>query len=104
MDSVAAMKLTNHLEKTFGSLSKTLFFEYQSIAALSEYFLRVHTETARRKFGSFENSGSTAKPALQKSKPTPSRRRKHLPAFRMDYKEDIAIVGVAGRYPQSENL
>src|SRR5258708_34711626 len=102
MDSVAAMKLTNHLEKTFGSLSKTLFFEYQSIAALSEYFLREHTETARRKFGSFENSGSTANPALQKRNPTPSVPRKHRPAFRMDYKAELHIAGVASRYPQSE--
>ena len=29
LDSVMVMQVTNHLEKTFGSLSKTLFFEYQ---------------------------------------------------------------------------
>ena len=38
IDSILAMKLTNQLEKTFGSLPKTLFFEYQTISELSEYF------------------------------------------------------------------
>src|SRR5262249_36097239 len=37
IDSILAMKLTNQLEKTFGSLSKTLFFEYQNIGELSQY-------------------------------------------------------------------
>src|SRR5205807_5520448 len=31
IDSILAMKLTSQLEKTFGPLSKTLFFEYQTI-------------------------------------------------------------------------
>ena len=31
IDSIMAMKLTSQLEKTFGALSKTLFFEYQTI-------------------------------------------------------------------------
>ena len=32
IDSILAMKLTNQLEQTFGSLPKTLFFECQTIA------------------------------------------------------------------------
>src|SRR5205823_14626790 len=42
IDSILAMKLTNQLEKTFGSLSKTLFFEYQTIRELAEYFVAQH--------------------------------------------------------------
>src|SRR5215813_4403597 len=44
MDSILAMKLTNQLEKTFGSLPKTLFFEYQTIRDLAEYFVAHHSE------------------------------------------------------------
>ncbi len=43
MDSILAMKLTNQLEKTFGSLPKTLFFEYQTIRDLAEYFVAHHS-------------------------------------------------------------
>lgn len=40
IDSILAIDLTNELEKTFGSLSKTLFFEYQSIEELTSYFIK----------------------------------------------------------------
>src|SRR5690606_1443840 len=42
IDSILAMDLTARLEKTFGTLPKTLFFEYQSIAELSAYFVQQH--------------------------------------------------------------
>ena len=42
IDSVLAMAMTQQLEKTFGSLSKTLFFEYQTIDELSRYFIDSH--------------------------------------------------------------
>ncbi|MGN4069128.1 SDR family NAD(P)-dependent oxidoreductase, partial [Burkholderia gladioli] len=42
IDSVLAITLTQDLEQVFGPLSKTLFFEYQTIAALTRYFLRQH--------------------------------------------------------------
>ncbi|TNC79278.1 MAG: hypothetical protein C9356_20050, partial [Oleiphilus sp.] len=38
VDSVIVTEVTSRLEKTFGSLPKTLFFEYQTISELSEYF------------------------------------------------------------------
>ncbi|MEV7775548.1 SDR family NAD(P)-dependent oxidoreductase [Kitasatospora sp. NPDC086791] len=42
IDSVLALTVTNRLEADFGSLSKTLFFEHQSIEALSAHFLAEH--------------------------------------------------------------
>ncbi len=51
IDSILAMKLTNKLEKTFGSLSKTLFFEYQTIAGLAGYFLKAHPAIVREQLG-----------------------------------------------------
>ena len=44
INSIMAMQLTGKLEKLFGSLSKTLFFEYRSIKELAEYFLSSHTD------------------------------------------------------------
>ena len=42
IDSIVAVNLTTQLEKTFGPLSKTLFFEYLSIAELAQYFIDEH--------------------------------------------------------------
>lgn len=42
IDSIMAMDLTTQLEKIFGSLPKTLFFEYHTISELTQYFVRSH--------------------------------------------------------------
>ena len=42
IDSIMVMKLTNHLEAHFGSLSKTIFFEYRSIREVTEFFIKSH--------------------------------------------------------------
>jgi len=42
IDSILVTQLTTQLEKIFGSLSKTLFFEYQTIESLSRYFIEAH--------------------------------------------------------------
>lgn len=39
IDSIMIMHVTGQLEKVFGSLSKTLFFEYQDIRSLTRYFI-----------------------------------------------------------------
>ncbi|MFH9613916.1 SDR family NAD(P)-dependent oxidoreductase [Streptomyces pratensis] len=51
IDSVLALSVTNRLEADFGSLSKTLFFEYRNIQELSAYFLRAHADTVRAVVG-----------------------------------------------------
>jgi polyketide synthase PksN len=44
IDSVMVLQLTNTLERSFGSLSKTLFFEYQTMRELVGYFMHSHPE------------------------------------------------------------
>ena len=44
IDSLIAMQLTAELEKSFGSLPKTLLFEYQNITALAQYFLDTYRD------------------------------------------------------------
>src|SRR5258708_5655047 len=109
IDSILAMRLTNHLEKTFGSLSKTLFFEYQTIDALAGYFVTAHAailcdavglsaEEPPRHPERGEGSRASISPA-----PTRRTRARHVGPRGSDRKE-IAIVGLAGRYPQAQTL
>ena len=50
IDSILAMDLTRALEKRFGTLSKTLLFEYRTLEELAKYFVQAHGETLRRLF------------------------------------------------------
>ncbi|MBH8605979.1 acyl carrier protein, partial [Thermoactinomyces sp. CICC 10522] len=106
------MKLTNELEKTFGPLPKTLFFEYKTVDELTGYFLAHYREQLERTLG--------ASPAVSAALPEPvapvakerksGRGRKWRPAFRTVPAEktpetaDIAIIGLAGRYPGARNM
>lgn len=116
IDSVMAMNLTNQLEKTFGSLSKTLFFEYQTLAELSAYFVKHHAEKLKELFAPTAPA-AVSSPQQIAVKPVASVpgevARKRLPASvtkhpypaavsRVD--EPIAIVGLSGRYPEAVDL
>ncbi|MEV0637360.1 amino acid adenylation domain-containing protein [Streptomyces sp. NPDC050619] len=48
MDSLLVLSVTRRLEGHFGALSKTLFFEYFTVAELAGYFLAEHAEDAGR--------------------------------------------------------
>jgi len=106
IDSILAMKLTNQLEKAFGSLSKTLFFEYQTIAALAGYFVKAHPAIVRE-VGLLheEPKGKDVQTWIEGKRAisaAPSKSRFLFSAARCQ--EEIAIIGISGRYPQAENL
>src|SRR6266545_1592443 len=108
IDSILAMKLTNQLEKTFGSLSKTLFFEYQTLAALARYFVKAHTAIVRETIGLLRQEPATHdadQTTIDERRPIPARRNKNrFLGPKTNYRKDIAVIGIAGRYPQAENL
>ncbi|MBR7879853.1 type I polyketide synthase [Bacillus velezensis] len=117
IDSIMIMHLTGRLEKSFGSLSKTLFFEYQNIESLAQYFMKAHRDTLLEVTGMKTEETPAAKPALsEKAKVKPVFKRnegkKGFAQVRPDTRknqqlterEDIAIIGISGRYPQAENL
>ena len=121
IDSLVAMELTTELEKTFGSLSKTLFFEYQNIQQLTEYFLEAYREQLVKLLGlegakAIQNSaGQKAETEFQKPNMIkPNLRRPkgtrfisvqtELKSEKDSVGTDIAIIGISGRYPGAENI
>jgi polyketide synthase PksN len=116
IDSVMVMRLTQQLETKFGTLSKTLFFEYQSIRELTRFFLESYPEQLTDLAGFKAGVASTAGPAeaglAASSQPGRLRkRRSRFPApgkaARADQaigSPDIAIIGLAGRYPGAQNV
>ncbi|MFM2061280.1 MAG: polyketide synthase PksN [Cyanobacteriota bacterium] len=136
IDSVVIMQLTNQLEKVFGSLSKTLFFEYPTIEEITQYFVASHREKLKIALGfdrteAFANyplvsvneaSQKGNRPVQQRISQVgilpnpqeflemsneqsrflvPEQQLSPLPVTQF---QDIAIIGVSGRYPLSPNL
>ncbi|HKO55117.1 MAG TPA: SDR family NAD(P)-dependent oxidoreductase, partial [Thermoanaerobaculia bacterium] len=100
IDSMVAMKLTNRLEETFGSLSKTLFFEYQTVRELTAYFV---DQYASQLGAMFAVAVQTPRPVA----PPPARRflaARSVPPTPRTESDPIAIVGLSGRYPEAPDV
>ncbi|MEV0636193.1 SDR family NAD(P)-dependent oxidoreductase [Streptomyces sp. NPDC050619] len=117
IDSVMTMDLTRALEEVFGSLSKTLLFEYQSIEALAGHFVTAHPDKVR----ALVSTGSSRAPAVAAGeRPTRETASRQAGAWRERGRRpraevpaagtapsgpaDIAIIGLAGRYPQAHDV
>ncbi|WGV58343.1 SDR family NAD(P)-dependent oxidoreductase [Brevibacillus brevis] len=119
VDSIVAMQMTKELEKQFGSLPKTLFFEYQTIKELTGYFLENYRENLMHILGMRENAEAflTQEPEApmvdevkaQTERRSKKRKSQRFASLRMETQRakgalDIAIIGLSGRYPQAWNI
>ncbi|MWV45371.1 SDR family NAD(P)-dependent oxidoreductase [Paenibacillus sp. HJL G12] len=116
IDSVMVMNMTNQLEKSFGSLSKTLLFEYQSIHELTDYFMEMHQVQLTQWLGVEDKEevpltrhSTLANSAEPVSAVIGTGRRRAQTALRVEAQPqssalDIAIVGISGRYPGAQNI
>ncbi|MCU7925179.1 MAG: SDR family NAD(P)-dependent oxidoreductase [Candidatus Thiodiazotropha sp. (ex Dulcina madagascariensis)] len=122
IDSIMVMRLTNQLEKTFGSLPKTLFFEYQNIQELSRYFLDTYAQKLGEVLGVGKKVNETpvssgvinasSHSALTAATKTGAWRSRFqsggiLQAPRPGKTGDaleIAVIGLSGRYPEADNI
>ena len=105
IDSMLVMNLTRELEAHFGELPKTLFFEHRSIAELAAYFLTHHRAALLSRLGTKAALAPAAVERVAEAEPTaPRRKRTRRDEGRRAEVEDIAIVGVSGRYPLADDL
>ncbi|WP_045825685.1 SDR family NAD(P)-dependent oxidoreductase [Teredinibacter turnerae] len=114
IDSIIAMKITSQLEGAFGPLSKTLFFEYQTIQSLAMYFATHHAEAIQLMLSrSSPHLGGRIKSVVPQESISADRvvhsastqsPQRFLKTITQNEQCEVAIVGVAGRYPQAENV
>jgi polyketide synthase PksN len=117
IDSIMVMQLINQLEKSFGSLSKTIFFEYQNIEALTGYFLEAYREKMidllgiKEKAAAVSENFSESFPVVETTTRSLSSRKSRFTAPRREIPEEkgqevleIAIIGLSGRYPGAGNI
>ncbi|KAB7627759.1 non-ribosomal peptide synthetase [Alkalilimnicola sp. S0819] len=93
IDSMLIARLSERLERDFGPLSSTLFFEYQTLDALADYFLARHGAAVAKLAGGEDAASAITAGVESAAAPVP---REPAPSAGG---EAIAIVGLAGRYP-----
>ncbi|KYF88599.1 hypothetical protein BE20_22560 [Sorangium cellulosum] len=123
LDSMMATRITSRLEDDFGELPKTLLFEHQSLASLARWLVEEHG----RKLAALVGAGRTvaveapsapaaveapsapveapSAPAAMEAPSAPPRPSSaSAPSGGARAFEDIAIIGLAGRYPKAPDL
>ncbi|WP_079152228.1 SDR family NAD(P)-dependent oxidoreductase [Streptomyces sp. RTd22] len=118
MDSVIAVNVISRLEEDFGPLSRTLLFEAETVRELARYFVADHPKTLRTLLGVPApplappvRDTATTEPVAT-APPTPSHRtdtgdetESRIGRADVHHRgEDIAVIGITGRYPGAEDL
>lgn len=124
LDSIVAMRIGDELERSFDGLPKTLLFEYQSINELASYFTEAYGHTLHSLLGLEPEPQSSAKRDEADSAVEPIAEEPSGPVGKSaatavadrsapesigsqrgpQEADGIAIVGLAGRYPQAESV
>ncbi|WP_225732156.1 MULTISPECIES: thioester reductase domain-containing protein [unclassified Nocardia] len=94
IDSVLISKLNDRLVAEFGELPSTLFFEYQTLRELAGYFADMYADRLT------ELTGTRPAPVAVAAEPVPATTSMEPVAA----EDDIAIVGMAGRFPMAHDI
>ena len=124
LDSILVVQLANEFSKVFDNINSTLFFEYPTVNELTEYFVNNHKASLLSLFGLdkeeriIESSHkqdckvSVKEGSSESTKAAPANKRRFLGTNKEKIEiksestsiEDIAIIGISGRYPGANNI
>ena len=105
VDSVIIMYIISQLEEIFGSLTKTLLFEYVNIQSLSAYFVENHLEPLMKWLGIQTTKNVVNRENELDSIPHVIKNSNSGRVIQDDLQDsDIAIIGLSGRFPGANNL
>jgi acyl transferase domain-containing protein/NAD(P)-dependent dehydrogenase (short-subunit alcohol dehydrogenase family)/acyl carrier protein len=99
IDSVMISEINRELEQIFGELSNTLVFSYSSINELSEYLCNQYPEAINKHFNQSLPENTDSDILIQEDED-----KIIICDVAAAVNTDIAIIGIAGQYPQAENL
>lgn len=117
IDSTMVIRLTNILEERLGKVSRTVFFECQTLDELVSHFLITHRDVLYTLTGTAHAAGTTKAAVITQSVntvlaparsiiPVPEQKTRMESQARIapQLTADVAIIGVSGRYPGARNL
>ncbi|MBO1582984.1 SDR family NAD(P)-dependent oxidoreductase [Bacillus sp. XF8] len=112
-DSILVAQMTSALRKDFADISSTLLFEYQTLNDLATYLIKSHPKQVEELLAL--NSGTDDHPVQEAPSSRSIKRRFRRPPRNLQSLEkqtsqsksnmmDVAIIGIAGRYPKANNI
>ncbi|MNF46520.1 Polyketide synthase PksM [compost metagenome] len=105
VDSISAVYITNALSEIFGPVDGSLLFDIQTIDELADHFLSSEALVCANLFGGSAAPAQAMAPAASPAEPTPVLSQvSQMPLLRINRDHDVAVVGMAGRYPQAVDL
>jgi polyketide synthase PksN len=105
IDSILVKMFNTRVEKELGPISRTLLFEYRNLRDLTGYFVDNHAPELIGKF--LLVPAEPAKSVEKEAKRAEREARPSAPAVTAGAprrEDDIAIIGLSGRYPMAGNL
>ncbi|MEE1281188.1 MAG: SDR family NAD(P)-dependent oxidoreductase [Acutalibacteraceae bacterium] len=100
IDSIYINNLNQYLTKQFGELPSTLFFTYKNIRLLAKYFINEHKD----KLFEILSMENIQDEIVEEVKVETDTYVKPEISFENRNSNDIAIIGISGRFPKSEGL
>ncbi len=108
LDSIMMINLTNRLESDFSDLPKTLFFELLTIKELVDFFISEYPKELKSitKFKEINSKENNSKEKIDRQPRISKKETKTIFRKRDNNRQnnDIAIVGLSGRYPKAESI
>lgn len=113
INSFMVMEIHDVLDENFEGLSRTLFFEYQNLKDLVDYFISEHKDALERMFQSevseeYEEVEEVVEEAVEEESEEQTREAVEVASYAVgskeNYDKDIAIIGISGRYPMAESI
>ncbi|GAA0893936.1 hypothetical protein GCM10009122_36160 [Fulvivirga kasyanovii] len=105
IESIMIQELNKMLEVEIGGISKTLFFECQTINEIAAYLLRYNEDAVLRKLelteGNAMSGDEDAKPRNLVPQPGATTQMSDNDIGKL---KQVAIVGMSGRYPKADTL
>ncbi|HEX4202082.1 MAG TPA: SDR family NAD(P)-dependent oxidoreductase, partial [Chthoniobacterales bacterium] len=110
IDSIMVLEFTRVLERDFADLPMTLLFEHRNLTDLTSYFVSAHPTALQHLFDVNEEAKGKEQPtpvedtgAVSFTGPDESASRARPPHTEAGA-DEIAIIGVFGRYPMADDL
>ncbi len=108
-NSILVIKFTDTLRKHFNDISTTLLFEVRTINGLVDYFIDTHNDILRNHLGLEVKSQSNYRTLLQQSEYQSLKKSTETNFSRTILEksqqlQEIAIIGLSGRYPKADNM
>ncbi|MCT4598827.1 MAG: SDR family NAD(P)-dependent oxidoreductase [Vallitalea sp.] len=111
IDSLIIVNINWALEETFGNISKTLLFEYKTIGELSTYFMNNYKHILQNNFENTQPIKEKKQIRVEKKgcnnkivQPSIDKKIHNIEEVIRSNNEDIAIIGLSGKYPMAEDV